>query len=108
MSTLPKTRPARIQIQRVWPTIDCGDFAAKRSLGDEVDVWADVFSDGHDVLRSVVRYRGPGSRRYCEVPMEAIGNDRWHGVFTVTELGRWQYTVNAWIDPWASWQWELK
>ena len=40
--------------------------------------------------------------------MEPIGNDRWHGAFEVTELGRWQYTVTAWIDRWASWQWELK
>jgi starch synthase (maltosyl-transferring) len=40
--------------------------------------------------------------------MEPIGNDRWHGAFTISELGRWQYTVTAWIDRWASWQWELQ
>ncbi len=107
MTTLPKKRPARIQIQRVWPMLDCGDHPAKRSLGDEVEVWADVFSDGHDVLRAVVRYRPPGSRRFLEAPMEPIGSDRWHGSFVASELGRWQYTITAWIDRWASWQWEL-
>ena len=107
MNTLPKTRPARIQIQRVWPMLDCARYPAKRSLGDEVEVWADVFSDGHDVLRAVVRYRAPGARTFLERPMEPAGNDRWHGSFPVSELGRWQYTVTAWIDRWASWLWEL-
>jgi starch synthase (maltosyl-transferring) len=106
MTTPSKTR-ARIQIQRVWPMLDCGDYPAKRSLGDEVDVWADVFVDGHDVLRAVVRYRPPGARRFLETPMEPIGSDRWHGSFVASELGRWQYTITAWIDRWASWQWEL-
>jgi starch synthase (maltosyl-transferring) len=107
MNTLPKTRPARIQIQQVWPMLDCGRYPAKRSLGDEVDVWADVFGDGHDVLRAVVRYRPSGARNFLETPMEPAGNDRWHGSFVVSELGRWQYTVTAWIDRWASWLWEL-
>jgi starch synthase (maltosyl-transferring) len=107
MTTLPKTR-SRIQIQRIWPMLDCRRYPVKRSLGDRLDVWADVFADGHDVLRAVVRYKPPAARRWCETPMEPIGNDRWHGGFEVTELGRWQYTVTAWIDRWASWQWELK
>jgi starch synthase (maltosyl-transferring) len=107
MTTLPKTR-SRIQIQRIWPLLDCRRYPVKRSLGDVLDVWADVFVDGHDVLRAVVRYKPPGSRRWYEAPMEPIGNDRWHGSFTTTELGRWQYAITAWIDRWASWQWELK
>jgi starch synthase (maltosyl-transferring) len=94
-------------VQRVWPTLDCGRYPVKRTVGDEVDVWADVFSDGHDVLRAVVRYRPPGARRWGEVPMEPIGNDRWHGTFPVEALGRWQYTITAWIDRWASWRWEI-
>ena len=39
--------------------------------------------------------------------MEPIGNDRWHGAFPVEALGRWQYTITAWIDRWASWRWEI-
>jgi len=107
MTTLPKTR-SRIQIQRVWPMLDCRRYPAKRTLGDRVDVWADVFGDGHDVLRAIVRHRSPGSRRWGESPMEPIGNDHWHGGFEVTELGRWQFTITAWVDRWASWQWELR
>ena len=106
MTSLPKTR-TRIQVQRVWPMLDCGRYPVKRTIGDEVDVWADVFSDGHDVLRAVVRSRPPGARRWGEAPMEPIGNDRWHGTFPVEALGRWQYTITAWIDRWASWRWEI-
>jgi starch synthase (maltosyl-transferring) len=87
--------------------LDCGRYPVKRSLGDQVEVWADVFSDGHDVLRAVVRYRPPGARRWLEAPMEPIGNDRWHGSFPVDVLGRWQYTITAWTDRWASWRWEI-
>jgi starch synthase (maltosyl-transferring) len=106
MTSLPKTR-TRIQVQRVWPMLDCGRYPVKRTVGDEVDVWADVFSDGHDVLRAVVRSRPPGARRWGEAAMEPIGNDRWHGTFPVEALGRWQYTITAWIDRWASWRWEI-
>ncbi len=106
MTSLPKTR-TRIQVQRVWPMLDCGRYPVKRSIGDSVDVWADVFCDGHDVLRAAIRYRQPGARRWCEAPMAPIGNDRWHGVFPVDALGRWQFTITAWIDRWASWRWEI-
>ncbi len=108
MTTLPKTRPARIQIQDVRPLLDCGRFPVKRSLGDTVDVFADVFCDGHDVVRAVVRYRPPGSRRFQETPMEPLGSDRWHGSFEASELGRWQFTITAWVDRLASWQRELE
>jgi starch synthase (maltosyl-transferring) len=87
--------------------LDCGRYPVKRSIGDTVDVWADVFCDGHDVLRAAIRYRQPGARRWCEAPMEPIGNDRWHGVFPVDALGRWQFTITAWTDRWASWCWEV-
>ncbi len=106
MTSLPTTR-TRIQVQRVWPLLDCGRYPVKRSIGDRVDVWADVFCDGHDVLRAAIRYRPPGTRRWCEAPMEPIGNDRWHGSFPVDALGRWQFTITAWIDRWASWRWEI-
>jgi len=105
---LPRTRPPRIRIERIWPELDGGAFPPKRTAGSEVDVWADVFADGHDVVRAAVRYRSPHARRWSEAPMEPIGNDRWHGSFPVDELGRWQFTVVGWIDRFASWRSELQ
>ena len=54
--------PRRIRIRPLSPVIDCGRYAAKRCVGDTVTVAADVFSDGHEKLRAVVRCRAPGGR----------------------------------------------
>jgi starch synthase (maltosyl-transferring) len=55
----------------------------------------------------VVKYRPAGTRRWLERPLAAVGNDYWEGDFDVTELGRWQYTIEAWTDPYATWIDEL-
>src|SRR5216683_2492877 len=89
---LPRTEqpPARIQIQAIEPMLDCGRYAVKRTVGDRVDVYATVFKDGHDVLGGAVRVRGPGERAWREVPLEALGSDRFGGSFVVDKPGRWQ------------------
>jgi starch synthase (maltosyl-transferring) len=107
---LPKTNepPARIQIQRVTPQIDCGKYAVKRTLGDTVDVGARVFRDGHESLGAAVRYKPSGATRWREAPLEAIGNDEWRGAFVVDTCGPWCFRIEAWVDRVASWQEELK
>ena len=104
---LPKKRPPRIQIQNVEPQVDCGRYPVSRTVGDSVEVTADIFKDGHDQLRAVVRYRREGARKWLERPLEFLGNDRWRGGFEVDELGRWQYTVEAWVDRYATFVDEL-
>ena len=106
--SLPQNRPPRIQIEDVWPQIDCGRYPVKRSIGDEVEVWATIFRDGHEVLGASVLYRAPGSADWQEAPMEAQGNDRYVGRFHVTELGRWEFTVQAWVDRFESFRDELR
>jgi starch synthase (maltosyl-transferring) len=103
-----KTPPPRIQIERVWPQLDCGRYPIKRNLGQPVDVWADIFRDGHEVLRAAVRYRRAGVRRWREAPMQEVESDRWTGGFEPDELGLWEFTVAAWTDRWASWRWEIE
>src|SRR5205814_420495 len=50
----PAWRPdARVVIENVYPEIDGGRYPAKRIVGDTVEVWADLFRDGHDKLRAV-------------------------------------------------------
>ena len=108
MTPPPAKRPPRIEIQDVRPSIDCGGFPAKRTVGSELEVFATIFADGHDVLRAVVRYRRPGGEKWLEVPMEPLVNDRWQGTFPVDRLGRWEYSITAWIDRVASWRNELE
>ncbi|CAN5219010.1 alpha-1,4-glucan--maltose-1-phosphate maltosyltransferase [soil metagenome] len=104
--------PPRIQIGRPEPMIDCGRHPSKRTVGDAVAVSADIFADGHDVLRAVVRSCAPGSKRWVENPMVRIDahvdGDRWAGEFKVESLGRHTWTIEAWTDAFASWREELR
>jgi starch synthase (maltosyl-transferring) len=95
---------ARAVIESVTPSVDCGRFAAKRVLGDVVQIEADCFTDGHDVIACVVRFRHDDETDWHETPMELIGNDRWRGTFKAASLGRYRYTVTAWVDAFLSWQ----
>jgi starch synthase (maltosyl-transferring) len=103
--------PNRIEIQYPAPVVDGGRFPAKRCVGDGVDVFADVFRDGHDLLRAVVRYRGPEKRRWRESEMRRIDAHldgvRWAGEFTVDHIGSWEYTIEAWTDVFGTWRDEL-
>ena len=69
---------------------------------NRVFVSADVFADGHDRLAGVLQYRRIDAD-WHEVPLAALGNDSWGASFTVTELGEYEYTVEAWIDRFGSW-----
>ncbi len=115
-SVLPRpharTAPPRIQILNPVPMIDCGRFPAKRTVGEWVEVSADVFRDGHEILRAQVRYRGPGDAEWSETPMRwidrEVDGDRWAGAFEVDRVGRWEFTVEAWSDLFATWRDELR
>jgi starch synthase (maltosyl-transferring) len=104
--------PMRIVIQYPQPAVDGGFFPAKRCAGDTVIVEADVFRDGHELLKSVVRYRGPGDKSHSEAPMHRIdahlGGVRWAGRFDVDRIGRWEYTIQAWTDVFGTWRDELE
>jgi starch synthase (maltosyl-transferring) len=104
----PKKRPPRIQIQDVRPSLDGGGWPAKRTLGETLEVSATIFADGHDVLRAAVLHRAPGKRKWDETPMDDLGNDRWLGEVAVDRLGRWQYSIVAWVDRFSSWRHELE
>jgi starch synthase (maltosyl-transferring) len=105
---LPKTRPPRIQIEDVWPQIDCGRYPVKRSVGDEVEVWATIFRDGHELIGAAILYRGPGAPEWEEAPMRQAEPDRWTGSFHVDRCGPWEFTVQAWVDRFESWRDELR
>ena len=93
----------RVQIQTITPTVDCGRYAAKAVVGDNVIVGADIFREGHEKLAAVVRYRGPDDDRWREAPLALDVNDRWYGSFHVDRMGPWRYHVLAWTDYYASW-----
>ncbi|HKX19724.1 MAG TPA: maltotransferase domain-containing protein, partial [bacterium] len=97
----------RVAIEAVTPQIDGGRFPVKRTAGDTVVVECDAFADGHDVLAGALRYRWEGDRRWNEAPLALFDNDRWRGEFTVSQIGRYRYTVEVWVDHFATWTRDL-
>ena len=103
----PLWRPdARIIIENVYPELDGGRYPVKRIVGDTLEVWADLFRDGHDALRAVVKYRH-GDGPWRETPLEFYDNDRWAARFRLDRPGLWRYTIEAWTDRFESWREEL-
>ena len=47
----------RVVIENITPQVDCGRYPVKRVVGEAVVVEADVFADGHDMVRCVLLYR---------------------------------------------------
>jgi starch synthase (maltosyl-transferring) len=99
--------PPRVVIEGVRPEIDCGRFPIKRTVGEAVVVTADIFAEGHDVVAAVLRHGPLGGTNWTEVPMSELGNDRWTGKFTVESPGRHGYTLQAWVDDFATWRRDL-
>jgi starch synthase (maltosyl-transferring) len=96
-------RRMRVVVSGVKPEVDGGRYAIKRTAGETVRVEADVYADGHDSISCVVLRRKEGSPEWEETPMTSLGNDRWSAEFVVEELGRYQYTIEGWIDRFRTW-----
>jgi starch synthase (maltosyl-transferring) len=94
----------RVVIERVSPQIDCGRFPIKRVVGESVVVEADVFADGHDQVACQVLYLREGEKKWQSSPMTPEGNDRWRGAFSVAQAGRYEYTIEGWIDRFQTWR----
>ena len=56
-SDIPEAQSLRVVIERIRPSIDGGRFPIKRTPGEFVEVTADIFADGHDVIAAVLRDR---------------------------------------------------
>src|SRR5919205_2398039 len=98
---------SRVAIENVSPEVNAGRFPAKACAGDRVVIEADVFCDGHDKIDAAVLFRRAGASDWMEAPMAVVENDRWRGSFTVEENARYQYTIIAWRDLFASWRDEV-
>jgi starch synthase (maltosyl-transferring) len=93
----------RVVIERLSPEIDCGRFAIKRLAGEPVTVEADVFADGHDQIACRIVFWSDNSEPQSS-PMHPLTNDRWRGEFTADTVGCYRYTVEGWIDRFATWR----
>jgi starch synthase (maltosyl-transferring) len=115
----------RIVIENVTPRIDCGRFAAKAVVGDKVEVAADIWKDGHELLRAAVLWRklaadelslgsmpaAPDRKRLdwreSVLLTDPAFNDRWYATISPHEVGPHAFTVVAWTDRFGSFVAEL-
>jgi starch synthase (maltosyl-transferring) len=97
----------RVVIEGITPQVEAGRFPAKRTIGDQVRVEADIFTDGHDAVAASLRAHREGSSEWTEIPMQPLVNDRWFATFRVGELGRYGFKVQGWVDHFETWRRDL-
>ena len=97
----------RVVIEEIQPQIDNGRYPAKRILGDTVKVTAAIFSDGHDHVAARLLYRHTTQKKWASVAFTALPNDLWEADFTVNQLGKWHFTIEAWVDHFDTWTHDL-
>jgi len=97
----------RVVIEGISPLIDGGRFPVKRTLGDQVRVEADVFTDGHDLIAASLLVHREDSDDWTEIPMQPVVNDRWTAAFRVKELGRYGFKVQSWVNHFETWHHDL-
>src|SRR5262249_46355644 len=81
---------------------DDGRFPAKRVVGEEIVVEADLLRDGHERIAAALRYRYE-DEDWQETPFAPRENDRWQASFRPDRIGNWRYTIEAWTDRFGSW-----
>jgi len=94
---------ARVIIENVQPQVDGGNYPSKYSVGEHVNVTADIFGDGHDHIRAQVLYRKETSESWSTLELKHQSNDTWTASFQATEKGYYLFTVRAWVDHFETW-----
>ena len=94
----------RVVIDAVYPQINCGEHFIKRVVNEIVNIDANIFGDGHDVIAASVRYKHEKAKSWSEVRLQHIVNDEWKASFQVLKQGFYTYKVEAWVDYALNWQ----
>jgi len=100
----PAAHAPTVVIENFYPCIEGGRHPIKRVVGEPLNLWCDIFTDGHVVMSALLKWRLVGTRRWFEAPMSPVENDRWHGQCAFESIGRWEYSVEAWSDTFRGWK----
>ncbi len=95
----------RIGITDVQPTVSCGRYPARAVVGEQLEVGATVFREGHDAVAADVVVTRPDGTSLPFLRMEpgVPGTDRWSAVVPIDAEGLWTFRVEAWSDPLGTW-----
>ncbi len=106
MLNIPKSLQTLV-IQRVEPELDGGRYPIKRIMGENLDVTADIFKEGHDKIGALLRFKMLGQKQWQETPMHHVDNDRWAGTFLLDQNTQYLYSIGAYIKGYETWCEEL-
>lgn len=93
----------RVIISNVQPSVDCGKFPAKVTVGIPATLSADIYLDGHDRIAAEVLVKHASEKQWQTLKMAHADNDCWAAEFTPGSPGRYRFKVQAWVDHFASW-----
>ncbi|HHW83216.1 MAG TPA: alpha-1,4-glucan--maltose-1-phosphate maltosyltransferase [Actinomycetales bacterium] len=81
----------------MWP--------AKATVGDPFPVRATVFREGHDLFSATAVLLAPDGTEHSRAPMREVlkGLNRYEGWLCADAPGLWQFRVEGWSDPYATW-----
>jgi len=99
----PKSLRRTVVIESVAPLVDGGRYPLKREVGATLEVSADIFKEGHDILVAFLKYRRIDASAWQEAPMRLVDNDRWAGAIRFDDNARYVYAIEALADPFRSW-----
>ncbi len=97
-------------LSRVAPALDAGLVPVKRVLGDVLRIEVDLLVDGHTKVAGVAKVRANATNSFFEIPLLAsgAGSDRHYAEVALDSLGRWQFTVEGWVDAFSTWRWAFE
>ncbi|GGD00483.1 alpha-1,4-glucan:maltose-1-phosphate maltosyltransferase 2 [Tersicoccus solisilvae] len=96
----------RIPVTDVAPVVDGGAFAAKAIPGEDLQIGATVFREGHDRLgATAVLYDPDGTEVARSRMVEKVpGTDRYTTTLRPLDVGAWSFTVESWADLYGTWE----
>src|SRR5438132_1918370 len=94
----------RVVVEGVRPRIEGGAYAAKATANLPLAVSATLFADGTAPIVAWVGHGPRGGARPCaELPLRALGQDRFAGWITPAATGWWEFSVWGAVDDFGAW-----
>ncbi|MCY1136508.1 alpha-1,4-glucan--maltose-1-phosphate maltosyltransferase [Actinoplanes sp. Pm04-4] len=94
----------RIPVVGVGPVVEHRERPAKSVTGEEFDVTATVFREGHDAVNATVVLTDPdGNEHPVAMTRVNAGLDAWVATVSADRPGAWSYRVEGWSDPYGTW-----
>ena len=107
MSPADPTGP-RFLIEDIYPCVDGGRYPIKRIAGEAVEVWADIFREGHDVLAAALLWQAERADEWQREPMRSARQRPLARLRSRRRSPGWYlFAIEAWTDQYATWRKEF-